>query len=272
MKSKHLSLEAIALLGVCSLAWMNAQAAGFAVRVSPPRFELTGDPGETIRGVVQIGNADTETGRYVVRTADWDLDDQGNVFIHPPELRPDSCRPWSRIERRKLTIGPGGTKKYRFEVRVPNDTAPRECRFAILISPAPESEALGGIGDVQIPVAGQIAVVVYVAVGGAQPTLEVQKITVDDVQGRRLPVALIHNSGNAHGRPEGLLEGRDARGQLLDFTVSPSPILPGRTRSISIWPSSPENAQESPEFAFPVRIEGPIEWEGGSYDVDVELR
>ena len=62
--------------------------------VSPPRFELQGKPGEVIRQIVTIENGGDIAANFAIRTADWDLADDGGVTIHPPELQPGSCRPF----------------------------------------------------------------------------------------------------------------------------------------------------------------------------------
>ena len=248
-------------------------AVGFAARISPPRFELTAEPGEVIREVLEIGNADSATAKYVLRTADWDLNDEGGVVIHPPELQPDSCRPWTRIERRSLTLPPEGLKRFRFEIHVPEGAAPGECRFALLIAPDAQSDAaVAEFGDVRFPITGQIAVIVYVAVGGAKPMLEFRQLKLQQVNGTTIPVAVLHNAGNAHGRPLGLLEAVDANGQQLDFVVSPVPILPGRTVTVGLLPRSPQDTQEKVDFVAPVHISGPIEWDGGVFEVDTSLQ
>ncbi len=256
---------------VSSVLCNGVYAASFAARISPPRFELSGRPGDTLREVVEIGNADVETAKYVIRTADWDLNEGGGVTVHPPELQPGSCRPWTVIERRSLTLVPDASKRFRFEVKIPDDAETGECRFALLIAPDPDSSTMARMGDIQFPVAGQIAVVVYVAVGGARPDLEFQGLRTQAVNGRELPVVMFRNTGNAHGRPVGLLEGRDADGQLLDFIVSPAPILPGQSKAVALWPQSPDNPEETVEFKLPLRLRGPIEWEGGNMDVDTTL-
>ena len=135
------------------------------------------------------------------------------MIIHPPELQPGSCRPWIRIERRSLTLPPEAVKRFRFEIHVPDDAAAGECRFALLIAPDPQSEAaLAQLGDLRFPITGQIAVIVYVAVGGAKPMLDFRNIHLAQINGQTVPVAVFHNAGNAHGRPLGLLEGSDANG------------------------------------------------------------
>ena len=272
MKSKRFrhALRPVAAVAALLVA-QTAFAAGFAARISPPRFELAADPGDVLRHVIEIGNADDETGNYVIRTADWDLNESGGVIVHPETLQTGSCRPWSRIERRALSLPPGADKRFRFEVHVPQDAPSGECRFAILISPDPDSPFLATMGDVRFPVAGQIAVIVYVVVGDARPILELKSFALRDVDGTQIPVAQIFNAGNAHGRPRGLLEGTHADNEAVDFVVSPSPILPGRTVNIPLWPTSPLDSQLAVKLVAPIQLKGPIEWEGGEFPVETTL-
>ncbi|MCI0399901.1 MAG: hypothetical protein L0Z68_01155 [Gammaproteobacteria bacterium] len=249
-----------------------AEAADFAALVSPPRFEMRGKPGEKVRDVVQIGNTGNGVAEYVLRTADWDINPQGGVIVHPEALQPGSCRPWVRIERLRVKLPPNGRKNYRFEVQIPPDAPSGECRFALLIALPPETDIFAETGDIRFPIAGQVAVVVYVAVGDAKPALEFKEVRLEEVNGRQTPVAVFHNAGNAHGRPAGLLEAEDANGQLLDLVVSPSPILPGETRAIPLWPADIENTQKAVEFKVPMKLKGPIEWDGGSVNIDTVLQ
>ena len=67
-----------------------------------------------------------------------------------------SCRPWVRIERRKLTVPAGATKSYRFEVHVPADLEAGECRFALLLSADPKTIEPMGLGSIRMPVVGLV--------------------------------------------------------------------------------------------------------------------
>ncbi len=265
----------IAVLMVLVAASMVPEAlfAGeFAAIISPPRFELQGKPGDKVREVVQIGNAGNDIGAYIIRTVDWDINKEGGIIIHGDALQAGSCRPWVRIERRRIKLPPGGRKNYRFEVHIPPDASTGECRFALLIAPPPEADIFAEMGDIRFPIAGQIAVVVYVAVGDAKPDLKYQEVRMQAVNGQPTPVAIFHNAGNAHGRPAGLLEAEDASGQLLDLVVSPSPILPGATRAIPLWPADLVDPEKPVEYAMPLKLKGPIEWDGGSINIDTVLR
>ena len=254
---------------------MQASAGSFSARVSPPHFELKADPGEVLRQAIAIGNEDEEEAHYQIRTADWSLNDKGGVTIVPADqpLVPTSCRSWTRIERRSVKLAAGAVMQYRFEVHVPDDAQDGQCRFAIVIAPHPDSLKPMQFGDIQVPVAGAIAVIVYVTVGDAKPVLELKGVIKDTVRGKQGPALRFLNNGNAHARPFGSVRIEDATGRKAELVVSPFPILPGRTFDINLMVDPTLTRIDAlEEMAFPLHLKGLIEWDGGSLRLDEMLR
>jgi hypothetical protein len=251
-RAAALCLTAAALAPAC--AW----AQQFAAMVSPPRFELEGQPGVTQRQVIEITNSDVVAANYRLRTMDWSLDEKGVVKLFD-SLAPDSCRPWVAIERREITVPAGGRYRYRFEVTPPTEAA-GECRFAIVVEGGVAAVAAGQ--NVRIPVNAQIGIIVYVTLPGAVPDLSVVRTAVAEREGRQVPLVFVKNTGRAHGRLDGFLEGTDAAGRRIDFSPSGMPILPGETREIMLTPAS--EADPRPTVTFPLAIRGNLEWSGKS--------
>ena len=249
-------------------------AATFSARISPPNFELKAKPGDVLRRTISIGNADTEAAVYQIRTADWTLNEQGGVVIIPADqpLPSSSCRSWTRIERRTLSMPPGVSRNYRFEVHVPKDAADGQCRFAIVISPAPETVDTMAFGNFQFPISGSIAVIVYVTVGEAKPRLEFKGVHKKQDGENQRPILRFTNSGNAHARPFGSIMATDAGGKRAELIIVPFPILPQRTWDIELM-ADPElsGIKTINELQFPLRLRGMIEWDGGTYQVDEKL-
>lgn len=256
------------LLSICLAG--AARGAGFSAMVSPPRFELHGKPGEVIREIVDIENAGDVPAVFSIRTADWDLSDTGGVTIFPPELQPGSCRPWARLERRSIRLQPQSGKRFRFELQVPEQALAGECRLAILVEPGDQESVLARARNIRFPVEGRIAIIIYVTVGNAAPVLTLHALELQDVNGRLTPVAVLENTGNAHGRPAGFLQGSDASGRNIDFSVAQTPILPGQTRPVSIWQATAEGMQPV-TLEPPLQLKGIIEWQGGEHKVDTTL-
>lgn len=259
------------LLAITTSVFNPAWADSFSATVSPPRFELQGKPGEVIREIVEIDNAGDTPALFALRTADWDLTDTGGLTIFPPELQPNSCRPWVRIERRALRLQAQSGKRFRFEIHVPEDAPEGECRVALLVESGDDSSILARAKNISFPIDGRIAIIIYVSIGNAAPELTVQSLRLQDVNGRLTPVVLLENSGNAHGRPSGFLEGRDASGKRIGFAVAQTPILPGRSRATAIWENIAEGS-EATKVTPPLQLKGTIEWRGGNQKIDTTLK
>ncbi|ALN63269.1 hypothetical protein GLA29479_2400 [Lysobacter antibioticus] len=262
---RHALTFAVLALALSSIA-APSFAQGFSALVSPPRFEDTVKPGTTYRNVVEISNISNAVGRYTLKTADWHLDAQG-AAVFDDALAADSCRPWVGLEAAQIEIAPNGKRRYRFEVVVPEQAAPTECRFAILLEGAPEM-----VGDqLTVPVSGRIGIIVYLGIGDVAAQLQHVASQVREVDGRRLPVLDIRNTGKAHTRLEGLVNGVDASGRKFALAPSSLPILPGETRSIALVPEGDDPATPAPPIVYPLSLKGALEWGRQRLELDVRI-
>jgi hypothetical protein len=211
-----------------------AAAQGFGASISPPRFELE------IR----------------IYTTDWTFQSDGGLAFNN-DIAAGSCRPWVALERRELTLAGNSSYRYRFEITPPAGTPAGECRFAIMIEGTdPTRIEQAGLN---IPVGGRIAVIVYAAVGGAEPKLEIGAKRVITANGQSVPAIEVRNTGQAHGRLDGFLDGVDASGQKFELSPADTPILPGESRTIAIMPVT-EEAKGPPAIKFPIKVKGTLEW------------
>lgn len=252
------------------------RADDFALAVSPPRFELSAEPGQTARAVVELTNSSNVATELNFSTAEWDLSSDGGV-ITSKGLKPDSCRPWVAIERLQTTLQAKSQLRFRFEVTPPPDTPPTECRFAILI--AGSDEHVSPSADTSFPVAAQIALIVYVEVGDVKPQISIVDADVAELNGVLTPVLMVKNSGTAHGRLSAFLNGTDANGKKREFSASSLPILPGETRMIALSvddggdavatrSSSAPVETDSEPIAFPLKMRGKFSDTVNSFDFD----
>lgn len=242
------------------LAAPCAAAAEFALAVSPARFELALKPGERSRQVIEITNASPTSATFSIKTADWRLGaDNAATFFD--ELQAGSCRPWVAIERRELIMAGGRPYRFRFEIDVPADAPAGECRFAIMLEGQEQLTRMDS--GPPMPFSARLGIVVYVAVGGAAPELNVAGAAVQAVNGQPTPVLQIRNSGTAHGRVGGFLAGTDASGTALEFSPANTPILPGETRGIALGATRPGDPDSAAAIRFPVTVRGKLEWGKG---------
>lgn len=252
---RTLALACCAVVAVLLTA--PAHADGFSALVTPPRFEDRAKAGATYRNTVEITNASDQAARYSLKTADWTLRPDASVVFFDA-LAAGSCRPWVAVEATQITVAPGAKRRYRFEVAVPADAPAGECRFALLLEGDPQSVK----GNLAVPVAGRIGIIVYLAIGdaGAQMSLTASKVATLD--GRRVPVLSVRNAGNAHGRLEGFIDGKDSAGKAIAFLPSSFPILPGETREIALTPQGDGPDSPAPAVSYPVELKGKLEWDG----------
>lgn len=234
----------------------TVQAQGFSALVSPPRFEDSAKLGATYRNVIEISNVAGATSRFNIKTVDWKLRPDASVEFSDA-LTSGSCREWVALEGRDVSIGANAKKRFRFEVNVPKDTTMGQCRFAIMIE---GEEDRPKDSTVPVSVAGRIAVIVYLTLGDAKPVLTVVGAETATVDGRVLPAIRVSNTGNAHGRLEGFIDGQDGSGKKLTFLPSNLPIMPGETRLITLSPDGEGRNEQGPVLSYPVRIKGSLEW------------
>jgi hypothetical protein len=249
------ALRLLVLTGLALTTLPASFAQGFAAYISPPRFELQAQPGQRLREVMEIQHVGQQKGNYRIYTNDWTFGPD-NAVTFSNELSADSCRPWVAIERRELSIEPGARYRFRFEITPPPGTAPRECRFAIMVEGLDPARVQGAVS---FPVGGRIGVIVYAAIGGAAPRLEIVGTRVEQLQGQPTAVLDVRNSGNAHGRLSGFVNGRDASGARFELAPADLPILPGETRRVPLGPMA-EDGKSAPRPTFPLRVQGELEW------------
>jgi len=280
MKSKNADIFWFArgfalLLATAFLAATPAYAA-FDVSVSPPRFELHAKPGDTVRQTVAINNLGNDPGRYLTKTADWELGAAGEAQFLEGAPKEGSCRPWVKLERHEISIAPRDTRDYRFEVHVPKNAGNGECRFALLVSSDAGTVTPSGSSFIQIPIVGRLAVIVYITIGDAKPVMKLEHIATQKVKGKLLPVATFRNSGDAHGRVSGHLEALDANHHKVVLVADESVILPNSTRTITFTPMDWSSGQgKTPTFdlALPMHIRGTLQFlGGGEVKLDLILR
>ena len=241
--------------------------AGFAAAVSPPRFELKGNPGEVLRDHVDIQNPENEPATFLLRTADWSMNEEGSATFYPPELQPGSCRPWTRIERHKILVSPRGSKRFRFEIAIPKDAPAGECRLALMIEVPRDEAVVTQANSLTIPVQARVAVVIYVEIGDAAPDLILKGVAMNNYNGRPTPGAILQNRGTAHARPTGFIDARDNTGERLEFELVSMPILPGQTRKIPLQ-QAVMNGENAHPVKTPLQLTGTIEWKGGKLKID----
>lgn len=240
--------------------------AAFDASLSPPRFELKAKPGEIARETVTITNGSRAPARFSVKTSDWHIDENGRVAFDEGDPKPGSCRPWARIERYEISVPSNGSRTYRFEIHVPKDAPVGECRLALLFAGEPVKITPTGSNQLQIPIVGRVAAIVYVAVGDAKAHLRLAGLAVRKIENRHIPVAEFINQGNAHGRVYGALDAKDAAGRTVILIAQQSAILPKGRRVLQLVPVDYTTGEPKPpafDLQPPLHVRGKLQLLGG---------
>ncbi len=245
------------LVSAAYLACLAPAAAQFTATISPPRFELEVKAKQVDRRTIDITNAGSQSARYRVYTADWTLDEAGELKF-TTELQPDSCRPWVALERSKFVLPAGGKLRYRFEVQAPEALPAQECRFAIFF----EGDDEHFDNSLPIPMNGRMGVVVYVRHEGLSITAKTLQPVTLRAEGQTVPGLGVMNTGGSTIRFSGFLEGRDATGKRVYFSPSSLPVLPGQTRTVAMMPVDPMQAGKPVKDRTPVTWAWPLEVSG----------
>jgi fimbrial chaperone protein len=260
------------LFAACALAiTQSANADGFAAAASPSRFEIEAKAGEVISKMLDIQHVGPKASEYMVRTADWTLSEERGLEFYDT-LQPGSCRPWVKLERKLVKVDAKSRKSFRFEVHIPADADPMECRFAIMVEGADQKVVplMKDIG-LQLPLSGRLGVIVYVAIGGAAPKLEVLEISRTS-GADALPFVHVKNTGNAHGRLDGALKATDAAGKSFFLPVSTIPVMPGQSRMLTLTPAENLQTKKTVSVVYPVKVTGKLEWDQGAFQIDADLK
>jgi len=246
-------------------------ASGFSAAASPPRYELAVQPGQVLRDILTIYNFGRAPEQYRIRSTEWAMTPDDRMTFGDA-LGKNSCRSWLRLERHKVTVMPKRPRKFRWEVHVPEEAQQRECTFAIMIEGIGEGAVTEVAGGIKLPVQGRIAVIVYLAVGDVVPQLSIGGYRLIKHNGRLMPALKVTNTGLAHGRLDGVLAGKDAKGREYDVSVSTLPVMAGQTRMLVLNPALPGQKDSRPvDVAYPLALKGTIFWEKGKFDVDTVI-
>ena len=84
-----------------------------------------------------------------------------------------------------------------------------------------------------------------------------------DYQKKRIPVAVLSNTGNAHARPSGVLQAKDSKNRKVELWVGALPVLPQQTREIPLYPMDwSSGSAKDAEFTLtpPIQVTGSLEW------------
>lgn len=211
-----------------------APASGFGIGLQPTTVEMTVEPGERQRQIVNLGNVHQEQKiALTIGLADWTLDDQGQIQLAPPGEREDSASEWVRFSPAFITLEPGETQQVVVDMSAPmRTTREGDFRFALIASTILPEERSGQSG---VWKKYQIASLFYLTMGNAEskPEIKAANLSLDETGAPALDLTF-ENDGNAHARLRGEVEITGDTGEPLVMPINNLVVLNEGRRDLTM--------------------------------------
>lgn len=228
-----------------ALAALAAPASSFGIGLQPTTVEMSVQPGDRQRQVINLGNVHQEdTISLTLGLADWSLDDAGQIQLTPPGDSDTSAADWVRFSPAFVTLRPGETEQIIVDMAAPiRVDREGDFRFALIASTLLPEERTGQSG---VWKKYQIASLFYLTMGEAESHPEIKKaaLTVSP-EGEQAITFNLENSGNAHARLRGEIEISGDTGETIKEPISNLVVLDEATRTYRLpltqeLPGNPE--------------------------------
>ncbi len=194
-----------------------------ALTISPPKFELDGNPGSRILQTIKLFNETEEDRTFYPSLQDFTArGEEGEPgFVEESEY---GLSKWIKISQDPIPLDSKERKEIQFTVEIPESAEPGGHYAAILFSTQPPETISGATA---IGIAGKIGSLVLLKVSGQ--TVESGKLLEFDTKDKKsfythLPVDFyvrFENLGNVHLKPQGDIKLHG----LLDITSTPTTLL-----------------------------------------------
>ena len=208
-----------------ALAAIAAPASSFGIGLQPTTVEMSIQPGDRQRQVINLGNVHQEdTISLTLGLADWSLDENGQIALSPPGESDVSAADWVRFSPAFVTLDPGETEQVIVDMAAPiRIDREGDFRFALIASTLLPEERSGQSG---VWKKYQIASLFYLTMGDAESKPEIKGATLSkSAEGEQAVVFDIENSGNAHARLRGEVKISGDSGDTITEPISNLVVL-----------------------------------------------
>lgn len=234
-----------ASLVAISMAAIAGPAAPFGIGLQPTTVEMSVQPGDRQRQVINLGNVhQEETISLTLGLADWSLDSEGQISLAPPGESNVSAADWVRFSPAFVTLNPGETEQVVVDMAAPiRIDREGDYRFALIASTLLPEERSGQSG---VWKKYQIASLFYLTMGDAESAPEITTATMTkSPEGETAIVFDLENSGNAHARLRGDIEITGDSGETINQAISNLVVLHEGSRQykMPITEALPANPQ-----------------------------
>ncbi len=201
--------------------------------VTPPTFEINGNPGDSIKNTVKLENMHPYPVEIAVDLRNFTaIGEDGAVGLTEEETS-FSLASWIEVSPKTVTIPPKTAQYFTFTIKVPLQAEPGG-HFGSLIFRTIPTEKVEGSGA---SLAQEIGALVLLRLSGEtveSASIESFKATSSIFEKGPVPFEVrLKNLGNVHTKPTGTIIITNLLGQqVASVAVEPKNVLPGATRKL----------------------------------------
>lgn len=226
---------ALAIMAVIFQGQIKGQEANTpnGLAVSPPTFEIAGNPGSTITNTIRLENMKSSPVRLAVDKRNFNaIGEEGAVGL-TEETDSFSLASWISVDPSDVVIPPKSTKTFTFTIKIPLNAEPGGHFGSLVFRSVPDNE-LSGSGA---SVAQEIGSLILLKLAGATTeSAKIESFTTSKQLYEFGPIifeARVKNLGNIHVKPTGNITITNLLGQkVATVPLDGKNVLPGAIRKI----------------------------------------
>lgn len=237
-----LLLSLIVVIAITSVEALYAQSGQkmqappkSALAISPPTFELSANPGDTLKNSIRVDNIAAEPLEIAVDRRNFTaLGEEGGINLSDEEGK-YSLANWIEVTPDKAALQPGESKTFEYTIKVPAFAEPGGRFGSIIFKTAAKQINSGQSG---VAVAQEIGALIFIKISGEVK----EKAAITDFAPRRGfyengPVDFdlkVKNEGNVQFKPSGTITISNSLGQkVATIPVDAQNVLPDATRKMA---------------------------------------
>jgi hypothetical protein len=221
-----------AILTLTNPQFVFAQA-GSIITVIPPKFELFGNPGDTISEKIRVRNDSAQAMTYTILIEDFTTaGEEGHVVLEEGESDESyALAKWIEPSTRDIILQPGEEQAFSFLINIPRSAEPGGHYASVLFQTGSSVEVSGGA-----QVAQRVGSLVLLRVSGnvvENAILESFDAPSYQEKGPVTMTSRIKNESNTHIIPQGTIIITNLFGKkVAEIPVSGRNVLPGAIRKM----------------------------------------